>query len=408
MKFKTFLSEATEGKNLHLEHLEDQVLNRGVAGAREAINFLRSLRDMLSGDANKSVNITTKWDGAPAIICGTDPESKRFFVGTKSVFAKTPKLNFTDEDIDKNHPGEGLNQKLKIALRYLVDLKIPGILQGDLLFTKGDLKRDTIDGDTYYTFQPNTIVYAVPADSPLAKRMLQAEIGIVFHTAYHGQTLADAHASFNVDVGALHQTSDVWCRDASFVDDTGSATFTKDETDQVTDLLTKAGSQLKSIPSQFLSQLLVQQPIVAALKKFQNAQIRQGQSIRNPVQFIDQFLRSYETELNQAILSAKKTDTKMNRTKEKTQVMNFLQRNRAALISIIELMNTLVESKLLILRKIQQVKSLGTFLRTDAGFKATTPEGFVAVDLKKGNAVKLVDRLEFSRANFNAAKAWDT
>lgn len=408
MKFKTFLSEATEGKNLHLEHLEDQVLNRGVAGAREAINFLRSLRDMLSGDANKSVNITTKWDGAPAIICGTDPESKRFFVGTKSVFAKTPKLNFTEDDIDQNHHDDGLNQKLKIALRYLVDLKIPGILQGDLLFTKGDLKRDTIDGDTYYTFQPNTIVYAVPADSPLAKRMLQAEIGIVFHTAYHGQTLATAQVSFNVDVGALHQTSDVWCRDASFVDDTGSATFTNQETMMLTDLLMHAGTQLKSIPSQFLSQLLVQQPIVAALKKFQNAQIRQGQSIRNPVQFIDQFLRSYETELNQAILSAKKTDTKMNRTKEKTQVMNFLQRNRAALVSIIELMNTLVESKLLILRKIQQVKSLGTFLRTDTGFKATTPEGFVAVDLKKGNAVKLVDRLEFSRANFNAAKAWDT
>ena len=408
MRFTQFLTESTEGKNVHLEHIEDEVLNRGVAGAREAINFLRSLRDMLSGDANKSVNITTKWDGAPAIICGTDPESKRFFVGTKSVFAKTPKLNFTDEDIDKNHPGEGLNQKLKIALRYLVDLKIPGILQGDLLFTKGDLKRDTIDGDTYYTFQPNTIVYAVPADSPLAKRMLQAEIGIVFHTAYHGQTLADAHASFNVDIGSLHQTSDVWCRDASFVDDTGSATFTNQETMMLTDLLMHASTQLKSIPSQFLSQLLVQQPIVAALKKFQNAQIRQGQSIRNPVQFIDQFLRSYETELNQAILSAKKTDTKMNRTKEKTQVMNFLQRNRAALVSIIELMNTLVESKLLILRKIQQVKSLGTFLRTDTGFKATTPEGFVAVDLKKGNAVKLVDRLEFSRANFNAAKAWDT
>ena len=408
MRFTQFLTESTEGKNVHLEHIEDEVLNRGVAGAREAINFLRSLRDMLSGDANKSVNITTKWDGAPAIICGTDPESKRFFVGTKSVFAKTPKLNFTEDDIDQNHPGEGLNQKLKIALRYLVDLKIPGILQGDLLFTKGDLKRDTIDGDTYYTFQPNTIVYAVPADSPLAKRMLQAEIGIVFHTAYHGQTLADAHASFNVDIGSLHQTSDVWCRDASFVDDTGSATFTNQETMMLTDLLMHASTQLKSIPSQFLSQLLVQQPIVAALKKFQNAQIRQGQSIRNPVQFIDQFLRSYETELNQAILSAKKTDTKMNRTKEKTQVMNFLQRNRAALVSIIELMNTLVESKLLILRKIQQVKSLGTFLRTDTGFKATTPEGFVAVDLKKGNAVKLVDRLEFSRANFNAAKAWDT
>ncbi len=407
MKFTQYLTEAAEGKNVHLEHIEDQVINRGIPGAREAINFLRSLRDMLSGDADRQVNITTKWDGAPAIICGIDPETKQFFVGTKSVFAQTPKLNFTDADIDKNHPAEGLNKKLKIALRYLSEIGIKGILQGDLLFTKGDLKSETIDNESYYTFQPNTIVYAVPSTSDLAKSMLMAELGIIFHTSYHGKTIRDMQASFNVDLGSLHHTKSVWFRDASFVDESGSAAFTKDETNEVTDVLAEAGRLLQQLPSRFMSQLLVQEKIVAALKKFQNAQIRQGQSIEKPPVFINQFIRTYEAELNQEILTAKKAETKANRTKEKTQAMNFLRNNATALIMMIQLMNELVQAKMMILRKIQQIKSLGTFLRTNDGFKATTPEGFVAVDIKKGNAVKLVDRLEFSRANFTAAKNWE-
>jgi hypothetical protein len=407
MKFLQYLTESKEGKNVHLEHLEDEVINRGLAGATDAVNFLRSLRDMLSGDADRQVNITTKWDGAPAIICGIDPETKQFFVGTKSVFAQTPKLNFTDADIDKNHPGEGLNKKLKIALRYLSDLGIRGVLQGDMLFTKGDLKPETIDGERFYVFQPNTIVYAVPSNSSLTQRMLDAEIGIVFHTSYHGKTMADMQASFNVDIGRLHHTKSVWCRDASFVDESGTATFTKEETQEITDHITEAQRLLKNLPSRFMGQFLVQAKMVAALKKFQNAQIRQGQSIDKPPLFINQFIRTYETELNQDILSAKKAETKANRTKEKTQSINFLRRNYDALVTMIQFMNALVRAKLVVLRKIQQIKSLGTFLRTDTGFRATTPEGFVAVDLKKGNAVKLIDRLEFSRANFTATKQWD-
>lgn len=174
MNFKEYLTEAAEGKNVHLEHLEDGVLNDGVIGARSAINFLRSLRDMLAGHSDTKVFTTTKWDGAPAIICGINPENGKFFVGTKGVFAKNAKLNYTDEDIDKNHPGEGLNAKLKIALAYLPKLGIDGVLQGDMMFTKDDLKSQTIDGESYITFQPNTIVYAVPKDTKLAQSMMSA------------------------------------------------------------------------------------------------------------------------------------------------------------------------------------------------------------------------------------------
>ncbi len=136
MNFTDFLTEGKEGKNVHLEHIEDEVLNYGVAGARSAINFLQSLRDMLAGSSASKVNITTKWDGAPAIFAGINPENDKFFVGTKGVFNVNPKLNYTDEDIDRNHPGEGLNQKLKVALRYLPKLGIKGVLQGDMMFRK--------------------------------------------------------------------------------------------------------------------------------------------------------------------------------------------------------------------------------------------------------------------------------
>ena len=189
MNFTEFLEEARQDKNLHLEHLEDNVLNRGVTGARESINFLQSLRDMLAGSSTSKINVTTKWDGAPAVFAGINPKNGKFFVGTKSVFNRAPKLNYTDRDIDRNHPSGGLNEKLKVALAFLPKLGIKGVLQGDMMFTKGDIKKEQIDGEKYITFQPNTIVYAVPESTPLAKTMQAAQLGIVFHTSYSGRSL---------------------------------------------------------------------------------------------------------------------------------------------------------------------------------------------------------------------------
>jgi hypothetical protein len=232
LPFKEHINESAD-KNLHLEHLEDQVLNRGVDGAREAIDFLRSLRDMLAGHVEKPINITTKWDGAPAVFCGINPENGKFFVGTKGVFAKNAKLNYTEADIAKNHESEGLQEKLRICLRYLPKLGIKGILQGDMMYSKGDLKSQTIEGEKYITFTPNTITYAIPMkQTVLADRILKSHMGIIFHTEYHGKTMSSLKASFRIDIGYLNHTKDVWFRDASFVDQSGTATFTADETDR--------------------------------------------------------------------------------------------------------------------------------------------------------------------------------
>jgi hypothetical protein len=406
MKFKEYLKESMEGKNLHLEHLEDNVLNRGVSGARESLDFLRSLRNMLAGQTGSKMNVTTKWDGAPAIFVGTNPENGEFFVGTKSVFAKNAKLNYTDKDIDENHSGEGLNQKLKLALAFLPKLGIKGILQGDMMFSKSDIKKETIDGEEYITFQPNTIVYAVPAKSKLAQTMLAAQMGIVFHTSYSGKSLETMKASFNIDIGHLKSTKDVWFRDASFTDASGSATFTQDETTSITSVLSQAGRVFQSIPALTLNRISASDVFLTQIKTFNNTKVREGKKIVDTRVHTQELLNWVEAKMNKEILAAKRDDTKQKRIKEKNEVMRFYRSNAVQLKLIFDLMNLIVDAKLMIIRKLETIKSIGTFVRTDDGFKVTAPEGFVAVS-HMGNALKLVDRLEFSHKNFVAAKGWD-
>ena len=158
--FKTFIN-LTEAKNTHLTHAADLSFE-GYGRTQEAIRFIESLVEMLRGGSDSKLNLTRKWDGAPAIICGTNPENGKFFVGTKSVFNKTPKINYTNADIDANHGG-GLADKLKVALQHLSKLGIKGVLQGDFLFDSGDLSSKTLEGEKYLTFTPNTITYAIGA-----------------------------------------------------------------------------------------------------------------------------------------------------------------------------------------------------------------------------------------------------
>ena len=194
------LTEAKEGKNDHLEHIEDMVFNEGVTGTRNAILFLRSIRDMLSGTSSRSVNITTKWDGAPAIFAGVDPADGAFFVAKKGLFNADPQMYQTVEDVKSKLSGE-LQDKFLVALQEFSKLGIKsGVYQGDLMFTKSDLSKEKIDGQHYLTFQPNTIVYAVPAASPLARKIRKAKIGVVWHTTYSGKTIQDMEASFGQSI----------------------------------------------------------------------------------------------------------------------------------------------------------------------------------------------------------------
>jgi hypothetical protein len=408
MNFTQFLTEAKkEGANLHLEHIEDEILNRGVAGARDAINFLQALRDMLAGHSQTKVNVTTKWDGSPAIFCGVNPDNGKFFVGTKGVFNANAKLNYTDADIDTNHPGEGLNVKLKVALRYLPKLGIKGVLQGDMMFAKGDLSNKTLDGEDYITFQPNTLVYAVPTDSKLAKTMQAAQLGVVFHTSYTGKTFADMKASFNIDIKNLTPTKDVWFRDAYFTDASGTASFTEEETKTITSILSTVGSTFKQTNAMSINRISSSDTVREYIKTFNNTKVREGQKITNTTAHVRELIKWVEEKLNKDIVSAKMEKTKRDKTMIKNEIMRTIRGSSNDLIKMFDMQNGMVDAKNMIIKKLQQLRQVtSTFVQTEDGFKVTNPEGFVAVDRLKGNAVKLVDRLEFSHLNFTAQKNW--
>ena len=404
LTFKEYLTEAAGGKNLHLEHLEDEVLNNGINGTRAAINFLQSLRDMLAGSSKKSVNVTVKWDGAPAVFAGINPENKKFFVGTKGVFNKNPKVNYTEADIDKNHSAPGLNSKLKVALKYLPKLGIKDVLQGDMLFTQDDFSTETIDGNPYLTFTPNTITYAVPKES--SNKIKKAKMGIVWHTTYSGEKLEDMRASFSANISGLTKTNDVWFSDANYKDTSGTINFNKAETDAITSVLSLAGKTFRKMTSSFMNNLMKREDIVILIKTYNNVKVREGQKISNTVKHTSDLIKYIEVKLQKNIDSVKTPKAKDAKKKIKNEIVGYLSSHKGDLRTIFDMQNLLVDAKDMIVRKLEKAKGvMDTFIRTDDGYRVTAPEGFVAID-KMGDAVKLVDRMEFSRANFNAAKNW--
>ena len=410
----SYIAEDAQGKNLHLEHIEDDILNFGVVGARASINFLRSLRDMLSGSSRSSINMTVKWDGAPAIFAGVDPSDNKFFVAKKSVFNKTPLLYKTASEIDTDTKlPQSLKSKFKTALAEFSKLGINGVLQGDLMFTKSDLQSETIDGQRYTTFQPNTIVYAVPSGSPLDIKIKQAKIGIVWHTSYSGKSLQDMRASFGVNIKPLTKPSSVWMDDASYQDISGQATFTKTETDSITRILSSVGLQFRRISSAQLNTFLAMQNsftgkmIGASFKTYNNSKVREGQKVTNPKSHAQGYVKWVENKFQTEIDKLKTEKSKSALELKMKETVKVISSQVSLIENVTAFQSMIVDAKMIIVNKLNTVKSIGTFIKTDSGFKVTTPEGYVAIDRIEGNAVKLVDRMEFSYNNFTAIKAWD-
>ena len=401
----SFKGFTTQDRNTHLEHLEDDIINRGSKGGENALNFLRSVRNMLAGSSSKKVNMTVKWDGAPAIICGINPENGKFFVGTKSVFNKNPKVNYTNADIRKNHSGE-LASKLAIALKELSRLGIKGVLQGDFLFSQSDLKKINLDGDDMISFTPNTITYAVPVNSSIGRQISRARMGIVFHTKYTGKTLDSMTAGFGTVRG---RATNVFLASAGYRDVSGSAKLTRSELAQFNAKLRMAeGSLSKAAP------LLDKMSETSAdglgvgfrLKTFFNHYIRNTQGHMAKVRNLVDMFREYYINIVQAEIDARKTEAGKQKYKDILATnTKFIDRNKNALVMAIASHVTLQNAKNFLINKMSEIQSVGHFLRTSTGYRVTSPEGYVAVD-KVAGAVKLVDRLEFSRANFTMPKGW--
>ena len=380
----------------------------GSTGVESSIDFLEAVTDMLVGNSSSSINITVKWDGAPAVFAGIHPETKKFFVASKGLFNKNAKINYTNADITKNHSG-GLADKLKVALKYLSKLGITSIIQGDMMFTKSDISTKKIDGVQHYTFNPNTITYAVPVDSVLGKKINTAKMGIIWHTEYKGKTVADLKASFNPNIKRFKRTKDVWFDDANFKDTSGSSTMTKTETAEMRTLISNIKKSSKKAGGKFIDSLfnvssptLPNQNITYDIKIFVNQKIREGSTGI----FVKDFIEWIEVKMQTAIDSVKTDAAKERKLKSKDIAVGFLTKNSKKMDAVFSLHAAISEAKIYIVRRLERAKSIGTFIQTPKGFRVTAPEGFVAIDHPSNQAYKLVDRLEFSRQNFNAAKNW--
>ena len=392
-------------KNTHLEHLEDNILNGGSQGGKEAVAFLRSLGDMLD-QGGADARVTVKWDGAPAIICGTNPDNGRFFVGTKSVFNKTdPKIVYSEEDVDRMYSPGQLAQKLKDSYKYLSQLSIPNVVQGDLLFTD-DKYETNIGGDTCIAFQPNTIVYAVPKDSDVGQKIQEAKRGIVFHTSYSGRSLDTLTASFG-NIG-IQGNTDVFVTSSDFKNASGEANMTPAEKTTYANLVNKTEGSLKQ-SSRFLDMMkennMNKFTLNIMFKTFFNTYVRQGRNLIGARNTARDFAAYFSNALDKEIDSKKMKTTKDKYLDIKNKGLRFISDNQQAIYMTVASYMNLQAAKNFMIRKLQKVNTFGTFLRTSDGYRVTAPEGFVAI--RSGQALKLVDRLEFSRANFTADKNWE-
>jgi hypothetical protein len=388
----------------HLEHLEDEMLNYGTDGCMAAVSFLKELRKML-GQQENSGFMQTKWDGAPSVICGTDPQTGMFFVGTKSVFAKTnPKLCYSEEQIDGWYEGD-LAEKLKFSLRYFSKLGIEGVVQGDLLFTS-DIKRETINGEQLYTFRPNTITYGIPIDHPIGRAAGRAKIGVVFHTHYTGDVVADMQARAGANVSGSDEALVV--KNDTPMHRVG---FSKQEMSKFDNYIIKI-ERMCRICGDFLDELVTnigttgdaKFHIASYLKQFFNSEIKNARSIGNIDEAMYDMLNFYGEKMDKELAKIK---TVANRTKKCALVynsQNYVVDNVYKFKSMLALYKELQAVKQMVIDKLDHLEEFRTFVQTEKGYKVTTPEGYVLH--KDGSMIKFVNRLEFAYNNFTLQKQW--
>ena len=387
-----------EGKaNTHLTHLEELVLTRGEEGYEMARSFLLEMIKVLRGDGDTKVSTSVKWDGAPAIFAGINPDNGKFFVGTKSIFNKDPKINYTLEDIKQNHGhAPGLVDKLNKALYYLPSLGIKKILQGDFMFDDGMLEVIDIDGEPHYRFKPNTIIYAVPVNSKLGQQIGNAKFGIVFHTTYND---LKSGASFGADVSRLKRRSDVWFDDAFFKNDTGTVTLTDDDEERVITLVKQADAVNRNINYEDIP--------LAKMNIYLNSEIRGGVFADDAQGSYQGFVEWNKNRLTKRINKLKSEKGKQRAMATGTAELEAIERSKNDILNVFRLSRLLFEAKNVFIEKYNNaVYATKHFVDDGSGdLKVTNPEGYVAVDFA-GNGVKFVDRLEFSRANFMMDKGF--
>ena len=391
----------------HLEHIEDEMLNHGVDGCTASVSAMKEMLKML-GKKPSSGYMQTKWDGAPSVVCGKHPITGRFFVGTKSVFNKEPKLCHFDDDVDVYYSGD-LATKLKTALEYFKPLGITGVVQGDLLFTEKDKKTVTVNNENLITFTPNTITYGVPVNSDMGKKISTAKIGVVFHTHYNGDDLSSMTASAGAPTSEFSKTTDcaVIENDTPMADvavPTNTLQLFERNTNTIESMCKKSGKFLDTLVDNMGTSGDKKFHIASYLKQFFNNEIKEGRSISDSQKAIKSIGEFYRTKMNKEVEKMKSVQKQAERRKQMYDGMAYLEDNITEFDAMFTLYRKMQENKEIVIKALDNLETFRTFVQTDKGYKVTGPEGYVLHH--DGDMIKLVNRIEFSYNNFTLAKQW--
>lgn len=399
-QFNLVINESNEGIVKHLTHLEELILTQKEEGLRKALFFIEELKNEFSGNSTGKIFTTVKYDGAPAVIAGYNPENNKFFVSTKGIANVNPKINYTEQDVINNHgAAPGLVEKLKLGLKYLPQVIKSGIYQGDFMFDHSDIRTINYEGEDLYTFKPNTITYAVPVNSSLGRKLFSSKIGVVFHTKYTGDSLTSLSKSSDVNVNEFTPSADVWFDDAKFKDISGVVTLTEDETNTVNALINEvneAGTKVNwaSLPDVFY----------VLANTFINSLIRDGKFVEDAEQAYNDFITWFDSRVTNEINKLKTETGKDKKIQAKNNIINNLNTNKETVLNVFNITKTINDIKKIFIDKYNSAIRTKQFIsEPDGTLKVTAPEGYVAVD-HLGNMIKLVDRLEFSKANFAITK----
>lgn len=385
--FKNFLTEEIdESKLKHLEHAEDHVINAGNEGFSHAYHNLKDVHDKLSGKNNET-KVTMKYDGSPSVVFGRHPQTGRFFVASKSAFNKNPKINYTEEDILRNHGhAPGLVAKLKAALQHFPKVTPKkGVFQGDIMHTAEDVHET--DGRVHFT--PNTITYSAPKGSAHGKAALNSKIGVAVHTKYNGKNLEDMKAEYAPDLNEFGLHRDVHL--ISTEHDLGQIKYTPQQKEKFVKAMSVAAAHNKKAKPETYEAIKGHE---IPLKTYINHTVRTG---TKPT--VEGFMNHYMKSHQKKIEGVKTAASKATKTAQMEADIGHVQRNRAHFENILKQHKALQKAK----------DVLANTLSSNAEFhhsingKKSKPEGFVVV--RHNRPTKIVDRAEFSAANFNRDKS---
>ena len=410
ISYKQWVNEAvTPTVNKHMTHAEDLVMLGGKEGIDWVINMFKSLYEILQGHTEKEdVKLSVKFDGAPAVFVWSKfPGLDKPGIAIKGLFAKDRKIMFSSSDVDKFYKDRpDLAFKLKYMLKFVPKLGIPKgqIWQGDFLFDETTLKTE----DNHYVFHPNTIVYKVDKDSDLGKKIKKAKVGVVWHTRYTGESLEKIEAKYNAKANELNSIPEVFMTDAYIPSLAGIVTFTEEESNKFTEFISKLEENRKIVESSpEYERIIKDNNFISLFTIFQNSLIKRNIRINSSEEYLDE-LKSFVVNRYQKDIEGKKTEKSKTALVEKLNKLISDIENNDILKHLIELILEITNIKHMFIKKLNNIGKFETFLQTRSRKYITTgDEGFAVSDMH-GNIVKLVDRYEFSYANFspNILKGW--